>query len=222
MYELKNTKEVQLSDRVRFRCMRCATCCRHIQSTVMIEVKDAFYLAKYLGITAAEFYDRYTEMLLLEDTGFPVFLLKAVGKDNSCVFLKGNRCSVQDVKPRTCKLYPFWVFPDDNGGFVYNYSTERRHHPKGSLIRVKDWMNDYLSKEDKEYLLEEARSVKEIAAPYKILYHNLKDQDGILRKVLLYRYFMYDTTEPFMPQFCRNNRILKDELERIISKLTSV
>lgn len=222
MYELKNTKEVQLSDRVRFRCMRCAACCRHIQSTVMIEVKDAFYLAKYLGITVAEFYDRYTEMLLLEDTGFPVFLLKAVGKDNSCVFLKGNRCSVQDVKPRTCKLYPFWVFPDDNGGFVYNYSTERRHHPKGSLIRVKDWMNDYLSEEDKEYLLEEARSTKEIAPPYKILYHNLKDPDGILRKVLLYRYFMYDTTETFMPQFCRNNRILKDELERIISKFTSV
>lgn len=222
MYELKNTKQVELSDRIRFRCMRCADCCRHVEATIMIEVKDAFYLAKHLGITVADFYDKYTQLLMLEDTGFPVFALRAVGKDKSCVFLKGKRCGVQAVKPRTCKLYPFWVFPDDNGKFVYNYSTERRHHPKGSLIRVEDWMRDFLSDEDKEYLLEDARSIKEIAVPYKILYRSLKDPDGILKKILLYRHFMYDTGEPFMPQFCRNNRVLKDELDRIITKFMSV
>lgn len=222
MYEIKNTKQVELSDRIRFRCMRCADCCQHVEATIMIEIKDAFYLAKHLGITVADFYDKYAQMFMLEDTGFPVFALKTVGNDKSCIFLKGKRCSVQTVKPRTCKLYPFLVFPDENGDFVYNYSTERRHHPKGSLIRVKDWMRDFLLDEDKEYLLEEARSIKEIAVPYKILYRSLKDPDSILKKVLLYRYFMYDTGEPFMPQFCRNNRVLKDDMERILTKFTSV
>ena len=222
MYEIKNTKQVELSDRIRFRCMRCADCCQHVEATIMIEIKDAFYLAKHLGITVADFYDKYAQMFMLEDTGFPVFALKTVGNDKICIFLKGKRCSFQTVKPRTCKLYPFLVFPDENGDFVYNYSTERRHHPKGSLIRVKDWMRDFLLDEDKEYLLEEARSIKEIAVPYKILYRSLKDPDSILKKVLLYRYFMYDTGEPFMPQFCRNNRVLKDDMERILTKFTSV
>ena len=89
MYEIKNSKQVDLSDRVRFRCRRCAECCRHVEGTVVIEVKDAYYLAKHFGITVPEFYEEYTKMFLLEDTGFPIFTLNAVGKDNFCIFLNG-------------------------------------------------------------------------------------------------------------------------------------
>lgn len=223
MYELKNTKQVELSDRVRFRCMRCGACCRHVENTVAIEVKDAFYLAKHLGVSVVDFYTTYTDMLTLEDTGFPIFFLKTVGKDNICVFLNGKRCSVHEAKPRTCRLYPFWVAPGDDGkALSYNFSTERRHHPRGSLVRVKDWMRRYLSDEDKEFILEDARSVMKIARPFRILYDNLKDPEDIQKRVLIYRYFLYDTNKPFMEQFFRNNRGLEEELERIINKFTSV
>ena len=222
MYEIKNSKQVDLSDRVRFRCRRCAECCRHVEGTVVIEVKDAYYLAKHFGITVPEFYEEYTKMFLLEDTGFPIFTLNAVGKDNSCIFLNGKRCSVQDSKPRACKMYPFWICPDDNGGFQYNFSTERKHHPKGSLVRVKDWMRDNLSEEDKEFLLEDTRSIKEIAPLFNILQKCLKDKDRLLEKVLFYRHFLYETDEPFMQQFKRNNRVLNDELKRIINKYTDI
>lgn len=58
MYEIKNSKKVELTDRVRFRCIRCAECCRNVEGAVVVEVKDAYYLAKHLGITVAEFYDK--------------------------------------------------------------------------------------------------------------------------------------------------------------------
>ena len=223
MCEIKDSKQVELSDRVRFKCKRCAACCRHVENTVVIEVKDAFYLAKHLGISVVDFYTKYTNMLTLENTGFPIFFLKTVGKDKSCIFLNGKRCSVQDAKPRTCKMYPFWVAPDDDGKTLsYNFSTERSHHPKGSLIRVKDWMQKYLSDEDKEFILEDARSVMQIARPFRILYDNLKDPENVQKRVLLYRNFFYDTNEPFMEQFCINNRVLEEELERIINKFTSI
>lgn len=223
MCEIKNSKQVELSDRVRFRCMRCAACCRHVENSVVIEVKDAFYLAKHLGISVVDFYTTYTNMLTLENTGFPIFFLKTMGKDKSCIFLNGKRCSVQDAKPRTCKMYPFWVAPDDDGKTLsYNFSTERRHHPRGSLVKVKDWMREYLSDEDKEFILEDARSVMQIARPFRILYGNLKDPEDIQKRVLMYRYFFYDTNESFMEQFCRNNRVLEEELERIINKFTSI
>ena len=105
---------------------------------------------------------------------------------------------------------------------TYNYSTERKHHPKGSLVKVKDWMRKYLADEDKEYLLEDARSIMQLARPFRILYDNLKDPDEVVKRVLIYRYFMYDTNEPFMEQFCRNNRVLEEELEFIINKFKSV
>ena len=90
MYELKDTKQVELSDRVRFRCMRCAECCKHVENTVAIEVKDAFCLAKHLGISVMDFYNKYTNMLTLENTGFPLFFLKTKDKDNRCIFLNGK------------------------------------------------------------------------------------------------------------------------------------
>lgn len=219
MYEIKNSKEVELADRVRFRCKRCAECCKNVEGTVTLEVKDAYYLAKHLNITVAYFYEKYAQMFLLEKTEFPIFTLNTVGNEHSCVFLKGKRCSVQEVKPRTCKMYPFWVFPDDNAEFTYNFSTERRHHPKGSLIRVKDWMKDNFSDEDKKCLIEDKRSISEIAPLFNKIHKKIKDTDTLLRDVLLLRYFMYETDEPFYEQFCRNNRLLKSRLEKISKEL---
>ena len=222
MYEIKNSKQVELSDRVRFRCIRCAACCRNVEGAVVIEPKDGYYLAKHLGISVSTFYEKYTRMFLLEDVEFPIFTLKVTGKDNACIFLNGKRCSVQDAKPRTCKMYPFWVCPDDKGGFQYNFSTEQRHHPKGSIVKVKDWMRDNLSEEDKEFFSEETRAMSEIAPLYNILHKCLKDNTTLIEKIIFFKYFLYETDEPFIPQFKRNNRVLKDELDRIINKYTDI
>lgn len=219
MYEIKNSKKVELTDRVRFRCIRCAECCRNVEGAVVIEVKDAYHLAKHLNITVTEFYEKYTRMFLLEDTGFPIFTLETTGKDNACIFLSKKRCSVQNAKPRTCKMYPFWICPDDNGGFQYNYSTERRHHPKGSLVRVKDWMKENLSDVDKDFLTEDTRSLTEIAPLFNILHKRLDLRDAVMSKILMFRHFMYETDRPFYEQFCQNNRILKNELQKMINRL---
>ena len=45
--------------------------------------------------------------------------------DNACIFLKDNRCSVQEAKPLACRLYPFMVDPNEFGGFRYLYSKGR-------------------------------------------------------------------------------------------------
>lgn len=219
MYEIKNSKKVEFTDKVRFRCIRCAECCRNVEGSVVVEVKDAYYLAKQLNIEVSEFYEKYTRMFLLEDTGFPIFTLETVGKDNSCIFLSKKRCSVQAYKPRTCKMYPFWICLDDNGGFQYNYSTERSHHPKGSLIRVKDWMSENLSEEDKAYLTEDTRALMEIAPLFNTLHKRLDNKEALIEKVLLIRHFMYETDKPFYEQFCRNNRLLKSEFLNMINRL---
>lgn len=209
MYELKNTKRVELSDKVRFRCKRCAECCTHVKAIVALEVKDAYYLAKYLNISVSEFYDEYADMYFLEDTGFPMFTLKSVGSDNKCIFLKGKRCSVQEAKPKTCRMYPFFAFPECDGEYIYTLSTERRHHPKGSLIRVKDWMKENFTDEDKKFIEEEARVLPELGRLWK----NAPDKKEAATRTLMLRYFMYETDKPFFEQFCHNNKLLKKELK---------
>ena len=222
MYELKNTKQVQLSDRVRFRCTRCGDCCRHVEGVVCIESIDAYNIAKHIGISVTKFFTDYTEPYYLEDTQYPLFTLKASGKDKSCIFLKGNRCSVQSVKPRTCRMYPFWIGPGETPEeFTYNFSTERRHHPKGSVIKVKDWMREHFLEEHKRFLTEDAKAMGKIAPAFNLLRNSSYDKERLLKQILMYRYFMFETDKPFFEQHKQNNEMLlaifKEEIERIKS-----
>ena len=81
---------------------------------------------------------------------------------------------------------------------------------------------DNLSEEDKEFFSEETKAMSEIAPLYNILHKCLKDNTTLIEKIIFFKYFLYETDEPFMPQFKRNNRVLKDELERIINKYTDI
>ena len=221
MYEIKNSKQVELSDRVRFRCKRCAECCRHVEKAVVIESRDAFCLSQYLKITLDEFYERYTDMFLLENTMYPIFTLKVTGKAKECVFLKGKRCTVQDSKPRTCRMYPFWVAPIglDSQDFIYNLSKEYQHHPKGSLIRVKDWMGKYFYEDDREFLIEEYRAVTKIAPLLNTIQHLEKNQDDILCLMLFYHYYNFNLDESFLPQQHKNNIFLESALKNKVKTL---
>lgn len=64
-------------------------------------------LAKFLGLRDGEFIERFTR--LRDDRRG----LSLVEKPNGeCVFLDGNDCSVQSVKPQQCRDFPnLWNFP---------------------------------------------------------------------------------------------------------------
>ena len=64
--------------------------------------RDAERLARYFGMSEAEFLRDYT--VESEDEGR---ILKR--NENGCVFLEGNLCSVYDSRPQTCELFPHLV-----------------------------------------------------------------------------------------------------------------
>ena len=84
-------RPVRPKDFVSFHCRRCAACCRHITNQIMLESLDAFRLAHFLkargdGIDSMDdVFAQYAEPILLAE-GYPVFVLQAVGPDNSCFF----------------------------------------------------------------------------------------------------------------------------------------
>lgn len=225
MWEIKNSKPVKENERIRFRCTRCAACCRHVKGSVVIESLDAYRLAQHLKMEVADFISQYTDPFILDDNlWYPIFSLRTVRDDGACIFLRGSRCSVQDAKPLTCRLYPFWVEPNesDSTDFTYHFCSEHRHHPKGSLIRVKDWMSEYFWHEDWESLKEDFQTMR-ILAP---LMHEAKaqgiDDETILKKLLLHRYLYFSMDEPFLPQHQRNNRILIEDFKRMIDTETKL
>lgn len=217
--EMKNAVRVTPSAKIRFKCTGCGDCCRHVKETVPVDSQDAFYLTKHLRDLGMDIYcvdqflEQYAEPALLDECGFFVYFLKSVGKDNACVFLKDNRCSVQEVKPLACKLYPFMVDPNESGNFRYLYSRERTHHFHGPAVETRSWMKKNFSQESRAFMQVEYTQAGPIAAQLRNIQEHRKTE-ALLHFHRL-RYSELDLDKPFLEQFQRNQEKLIEILSRM-------
>lgn len=146
--------------------------------------------------------------------GFPILLLKTSGQDNRCTFLNGNRCIIQEAKPRACRLYPFVVGPNEEGNdFQYLLSMDKQHHFGRGNVKVQEWMKQYLNEEDKEFMLLEYRFIGELASIYARLPAPQLEKAAALN--IQFHYMNYDLQRPFMEQFQENKRSLRKELMKL-------
>ncbi len=87
-------------------CDRCTACCRW-PGQVKVTAAEIGRLAAHLGLSEADFVARYTRLnanrsgLALTDQ-----------PNGACVFLDGDSCRVNPVKPQQCRDFPnLWSYP---------------------------------------------------------------------------------------------------------------
>lgn len=209
-------------EHIQFRCTRCGDCCRHVRESIMLESYDAYRLAKHLRSrddyveSIEDALMKYADPIPLTDRGFPIYVLKVWGEDDSCIFLKENRCSLYPARPRTCRLYPLTAGPADDGTLRYLLCRDKPHHFVGGSIRVRDWIREQFKKEDQEFLMNEyARLPRLGQAARKI------GEDELARAIVLFmfrRYYNYDLDAPFLPQYNRNMDALLKEIEQLAAQ----
>jgi Fe-S-cluster containining protein len=86
-------------------CQRCTACCRW-PGQVQVSDDELTRLAPFMGLSEHDFIQRF--MRLRPDRHGLVLEEKPNGE---CVFLDGNNCSVQAVKPQQCRDFPnLWNF----------------------------------------------------------------------------------------------------------------
>lgn len=87
-------------------CQRCTACCRW-PGQVRLEDGEIARMAAHLDVTEHAFIQQYTR-LASDRRGLAV-----MDKPNGeCIFLAGNDCAVQPVKPQQCRDFPnLWNFP---------------------------------------------------------------------------------------------------------------
>ena len=92
--------------RVRYICQRCTACCRW-PGDVCLDDDEVGAAARHLGLDEHEFIQRFTR-LRTNRSG-----LSLIEKENhECIFLQGQDCLIQEVKPRQCRRFPNeWNFP---------------------------------------------------------------------------------------------------------------
>lgn len=220
MMDQFNVKPLGKREQFTFKCTRCGDCCRGIKESVMLESLDAYRLARLLRQTdsSIQMMDdmllKYANPVPLTDNGFPIYVLKTLGEDDTCIFLKDNKCSVYSSRPRTCRLYPITVGPGEQyGSFEYLLCREKPHHFVGGTVRTKDWLRENFKREDQEYVVAEYMAVTELGRLMKKVSEH--DQPSAIVAMLFARYYDFDLDAPFMPQYHRNMKRLLNELNEL-------
>ena len=215
----QNLVRLSPKEQIPFRCIGCGECCRHVHMQVPVETLDAFRIVKHLqqqGEDIAcmdDFWVRYTEPALLNECGFFVYFLKTQGPEEACIFLQDNRCRIHTVNPRACRIYPLVVDPKENGRYEYLVSYERKQHFKGPKVHVKTWMKKRFDEEGRAFLTADLGPAKELAR----LLRQIPDERK--KKALMCfhwaKYGNFDTSKPFLPQYERNLKVLREYLKEL-------
>jgi hypothetical protein len=153
-----------------FVCKKCGVCCKK-QKVVLMTVYDIFRVSRHLGMSSNDFFKRYcTKSAKFNSDGLKRFYLRA---DGGCPFLKGNLCSVQDIKPVVCARNPFYYIEASLAAYkVFGILEDECHineYPydtiaKGDNERLIDM--DILVKATDEYIARYGRFDEKTAAPY--------------------------------------------------------
>lgn len=210
---------VAASDHFPFQCRRCSACCRHVRQSVPLETLDAFRLARYLRDRGEpiscidDVLAKYTEPVLLHESGYTVFMLKVAGPEDACIFLEDNRCTIHEVNPRACRTYPISVGPDGHGGCEQYLSMEQPQHFHGPQMSVKKWVQKRCSSQDREFWEIDVGSARELAQLLGKVPQEQKARAMFL--FLLYRYSDFDLEKAFIPQFRNNTEKLLEALRAI-------
>lgn len=99
-------QDTRLEPGVFYVCQRCLACCKW-PGDVRIEADEVPRLAAFLGLTEAEFIERFTRLRTNRQG------LSLIERDNhECIMLDGDACRVHPVKPAQCEGFPNrWNFP---------------------------------------------------------------------------------------------------------------
>ena len=215
--EQEHCLPVSPNDHFSFHCTHCAECCKHVHDSVAISSLDVFRLTKYLrdhgvgGDSTDDVLCRFASPLLITEAGYFAYFLNTVGEDEHCIFLNGNRCSIQDAKPNACRMYPLQAAPDKDGSFQIVLCTEKQHHFKGNSLKVKNWFNRNMPADVREFYRFELGTAPTIQRLLLAIPESRKSHALLLFHQYLYSDF--DLDKPFMNQFRVNTCKLIRALE---------
>lgn len=92
---------------LRFECTGCGQCCTGEPGAVWISKEEVLLMAKHFGLSVMQFESRYVDNIkgryALRERQNPTN-----PKNYDCVFLKDNKCSVYELRPKQCRTFPWW------------------------------------------------------------------------------------------------------------------
>lgn len=87
---------------LRFSCTGCGQCCTGFPGVVWISDDEISALAKHFDESVSVIQERYCRKVNGR------WSLKEDPKNFDCVFLKGKKCEIYELRPKQCRTFPWW------------------------------------------------------------------------------------------------------------------
>ncbi len=100
---MSNNDNPWYKDGLRFKCTGCGECCTGAPGYVWVTEKEMKAIAESIGIPIEDFMAKYVRRV-----GRRYSLLEKP-RSYDCIFLKGKKCRIYDVRPTQCRTFPWWT-----------------------------------------------------------------------------------------------------------------
>lgn len=120
-------------------CKGCSACCQGMGESIVLDPYDVYRLTKGLNLSFEALLDDKIELGVYDGMILPH--LKMAGKNEACAFLnEEGRCSVHNIRPGICRLFPLGRFYE-NGGFKYFLQIHECKNQNRTKVKVKKWID---------------------------------------------------------------------------------
>ena len=119
-------------------CIGCSDCCKGMGSSILLDPMDIWRMTANLKTDFNSLLDRYVELGMVDGLILPN--LKLAGDGESCSFLnKEGRCSIHNIRPGICRLFPLGRIYEENG-FKYFLQVHECTKTDKTKIKLKKWL----------------------------------------------------------------------------------
>lgn len=220
-------KDIELNEMITFHCKKCGDCCKK-KTDILLSSRDCFQIAKYLNLSLLEFINLYCEMYIGRGSKMPVVRIR-MNEEECCPFLKENLCSIQQVKPTVCALFPFSravnYIPMKNHGMrcdgTWYVLMNEDCGEKGDECKLKDWIEQSGVNTDDVFYKSWCEFISNTGFIIRQLSKRLPEQYMNSLWNILYSkmYLEYDISKNFEEQYVINTLNITNFLKYLISKL---
>lgn len=138
-YEEIEEKKLSLDDSFEFSCRQCGKCCRN-RDDIILSAMDLRRIADWYGRDERYIIERYCEYYIGHTSMVPIVVLKSVGSQRACPFLRDRRCAIHSVKPNVCQLYPLGHAYSPTTGEDFYFNMDVSCGKPGQEQKVSEWV----------------------------------------------------------------------------------
>lgn len=119
-------------------CKGCSSCCQKVGATIVLDPYDIMRMSSGTGLAPSELIGSHVELNVVDGIILPN--LKMAGTEEKCTFLNAEgRCSIHDIRPGICRLFPLGRIYED-GGFKYFLQKDECRVTNRSKVKISKWL----------------------------------------------------------------------------------